>query len=190
MVYVADRFTGGLPPSELVKRSERVRKAKKGPVCKGAGCLTRISAYNRTEKGKPESLCYRCQHQEDEPIKISGPITCKQGHVFSEVGMTKGRCAQCQREYDRARWEREAETKRKSAYPLKAYLVLHGLAGLMQAREIKLCSLEKQVGIPHRSLRGYAQDSVGCPPNRALKLASFFGVSVEELCSPSREVAM
>lgn len=194
MVYVAELFTSGLPPSELVKRSKRVREAKKGPVCKGTGCLTRISAYNRDENGKPEKLCYMCQSKEDKPVNISQtgtahPITCKKGHDLEEGGLTKGRCRQCQREYDQERWAREAETKRKSPYPRKSYLNLHALKNLMEAHGMKPFTLAKEVGIPHRSLRGYALDCGGCPPDRAMKLADYFGVSVEELCSRDREVA-
>lgn len=191
-MYTVELFTEGVPTKEWVKRAERVKGAKQ--VCKGAGCLTRISAYNLDATGKPEKLCYKCQGNKEEQIKItrSAPRKgmCKHGHVLLDVGIKHGVCAACvdHKEYKRAK--KKAEAEGRTYYPRKTYLVLGGLAKLMLARDVTCWSLGKELEISSRSIYGYAKDGVGCPPDRALKIANYFGVSVEELCNQGQEVAM
>lgn len=192
MYVVAELFTEGLSPTEYLKRAQRVRGEKK--TCKGQGCLTRVSAYNLDAEGNPERLCYKCQGIKEEQIKITEEDKaqrsgiCKHGHILLDVGIKHGVCAACvkNKEYKRARKKAEGKTY----YPRKTYLVLESLDDLMTARGLNPTSLGKAVEIPNRSLRGYALDGTGCPPDRAMTLARYFGVSVEELCSQSREVAM
>lgn len=190
-MYVAELFTEGVPTKEWLKRAERVRGSKQ--MCKGAGCLTRISAYNLDISGNPEQLCYTCQGKKEEQIKItrSEPRKgmCKHGHVLLDVGIKHGVCAACvdHKEYKRAK--KKAEAEGRTYYPRKTYLVLGALAELMTERGLTSTSLEKAVDIPSRSIKGYALHGVGCPPDRALRLASYFGVSVEELCTQGQEVA-
>lgn len=213
-MYVAELFNGGLPPSQLKKRTKWVKDAKdKRTICRYPGCITPVSGYHRDSNGNQETLCRRHYSEVNEPSPRASaarltqletaraskkPILfCKKrGHDLQVFGRyASGSCKECDRvdSLERARIKRVEEGRPYEAP--KAYK-LKNLKALKLEWGGTYEVLVRETGLKEHSLKKWMPGNVGTFMWNIEVLAEFFTrelgrtISTDDLISQSREVAM